>query len=523
MPSQRGLAIGAAAIALVATGCGTTVSNTAASGAGAPAADGLSVPTTAGTATTGPGGSATGATTAPGTIGGTTTGGRAGPTTTPPSGQYGGTEGLSPAGASAPGVTGTKIYVGMLWDKSQDSVNRAAGAGGIAIGDVKADANAIIDDINKHGGIAGRTVVPVWQSADSASAQTIDTQLAAACDHFAHDERVFAVIGAERASYRACLANNGIVQLDEGLPDIGDAEFAKYPALVELGYPRLSRVAKAMLQALPAQNYFSPWNTATGGPAKTGRAKVGILTVDSPGFDVVVDNILIPGLKRLGYDPGSDVARIGVAANASDITNQAAANQSAELKFAQDRVTHVVVFESNGGNSLLFMNQAESQHYRPRYGVNSGSGLQVLVDAVDVQPQQAVGAVGFGWIPAYDLTAAMNPDNGRYSNDERRNCIAIFKRHGITFSNPNAEYAALSYCSTLHLLRVALDTTPKVVTPATFVAAIDGLHSGYTAPAALGTYLGPGQHDAVSKGYYWRWFDACKCLHYAGALRTIPS
>jgi hypothetical protein len=522
MPSNRRIAIGTAAIALAAAGCGTTVANTAASGTGSPAADGLSVPTAAAV----PGGPAgtttTGTTSIPGTAGGTTGSGLAGPTTTAPAGQARGTEGVPAPGASAPGVTATKIYVGMVWAKNQDAVNKAAGAGGIAIGDTKADANAIIDDINKHGGIAGRTVVPVWQSVDTASAQTIDTQLAAACDHFAHDERVFAVVGAERASYRACLANNGIVQLDEGLPDIGDSEFTKYPTLVELGYPRLSRVAKATLQALPAQNYFSPWNTATGSPAAAGRAKVGILTVVSPAFDTVVDQILIPGLKQLGYDPGDDVARIGVAANASDITNQAAANQAAELKFAQDRVTHVVVFESNGGNSLLFMNQAESQHYRPRYGVNSGSGLQTLLEAGDIQPAQARGAVGFGWIPAYDLPARMNPDNGKYSNAERRNCVAIFKRHGITFSNPNAEYAALLYCATLHLLRAALDTTPKVITPGTFVAAIDGVHAGYDAPAALGTYLGPGRHDATSKGYYWHWFDSCRCLHYAGTLRTIP-
>jgi hypothetical protein len=522
MPTQRSLAVAGTVVALLATGCGTTVSTTAASGSGAPATDGLSVPGAGTTPSTGPGGTTLpGTSSVPGSPGVTAPNGVTGPTTAP-NGQVVVPPGTAP-GQSAPGVTATKIYVGMVWAKNQDAVNKAAGAGGIAIGDTKADANAIIDDINKHGGIAGRKVVPVWQSVDTASAQTIDTQLAAACDHFAHDERVFAAIGAGRTSYRACLASNGIVQLDEGLPDIGDAEFAKYPALVELGYPRLSRVAHAMLQSLTPQDYFSPWNTATGSPAATGRAKVGILTVDSPAFDAVVDQILIPGLKQLGYDPSGDVARIGVAANASDITNQAAANQSAELKFAQDRVTHVVVFEANGGNSLLFMNQAESQHYRPRYGVNSGSGLQTLLDAGDIQPGQARGAVGFGWIPAYDLPARMNPDDGKYSNAERRNCVAIFKRHGITFSNPNAEYAALMYCATLHLLRVALDRTPKLITPATFVAAIDGVHSGYSAPAALGTYLGPGRHDATSKGYYWRWFDACKCLHYAGKPRTIPA
>lgn len=381
---RRALALGAAAFALAATGCGTTVSGTTAASAptgtttgGELAAPTAGTPRSGGTTATGSG--AVPGAAVPGRVPGAVSG-PGGTTTTGPviPGQSGGV--TSGGTTMAPGVTATKIYVGLTTAKNQDAVNKAAGANGIALGDQKANAEAMIADVNKHGGIAGRQIVPVWQSVDTASSQTIDSQLAAACDHFAHDERVFAVIGATRASYRACLGNAGIVNLDEGLPEIGDAEFDKYPTLVELGYPKLSRIARAMLASLTPQDYFSPWNTTAGGPAKVGKAKVGVLTIDSPGYDDVVDNVLIPGLKALGYDPGDDVARIAVAANASDITNQAAANQAAELKFAQDGVTHVVVFEANGGNSLLFMNQAESQHYRPRYAVNSGSGLEVLVD-----------------------------------------------------------------------------------------------------------------------------------------------
>jgi len=510
----------AAAVALAATGCGTTVSGTAASTTSTTGTDALSVPSTGTTATAGPGATTPGGTAVPVAPGATAPNGAA-VATTAPNGQVIVPPGTAP-GQSAPGVTADKIYVGLIWPKNQDSVNRAAGAGGISVGDTKADANAIIDDLNKHGGIAGRKVVPVWQAVDNASAQTIDSQLAAACDHFAHDERVFAAIGQGTASYRACLAHNGIVQLDQDLPGVSDAEFAKYPTFVELGYPKLSRIAHITLDALAAQNYFSPWNNTAGAPAKVGKAKVGVLTLDDPGYNAVVDQILIPGLKQLGYDPGNDVARIAVSENAADISNQATANQSAELKFSSDHVTHVVVFEAQGGNSLLFMNQAESQHYRPRYGVNSGSGLQTLLDAGDIQRAQAVGATGVGWLPAYDLPAAMNPDNGKYSNAERRNCLAIFKRYGITFGNPNAEFAEFVYCSTLHVLRDALNRTPNLITPATFVAAIDGLHTAYTAPSALGTYLGAGRHDAPSTSYLWHYFADCKCLHYTGKPQRIP-
>ncbi len=197
--------------------------------------------------------------------------------------------------------------------------------------------------------------------------------------------------------------------------------------------------------------------------------------------------------------------------------------QSAQLKFASDGVTHVVVFEGNGGLSLFFMNQAESQHWRPRYGVNSTSGLQVLVDAGDVQRAQAVGATGFGWIPGFDLQPDRNADNGPYSNDERRHCVAVYKAHGITFDNPNAEGAALSYCATLYLLQRTLALTPKVVTAQTFTNALDTLGASYQPAGSLGNFFGPGRHDGASKGYYWRWFDDCQCLHYSGPARTIPA
>lgn len=526
LPQRRSIQAAVATAALLVAGCGTTVAGTSATESDVTSQGGaLSAPT--------PGAAAGGVTTpldgglsSPGTLSGGT--GPAGPTTGGVAGSGGstatGTRGAGTASSPlmGPGVTANKIYVGFLWPKNQDAVNQAAGAGNISVGDPKADAQAVVDEINKRGGIAGRQIVPVFQPINSASAQTLDSQYAAACDHFTHDQRVYAVVSAGPASYQACLSKAGILILDEDLPRISDTEFANYPAIVELAYPRLSRIAKAQLDAFAHDNYFSPWDTTAGGPAKVGKAKVGILTIEEAGFDAVVNNILIPGLKQLGYDPGSDVERIAFADNAADISNQAAANQSAELKFAADHVTHVVVFESQGGNSLLFMNQAESQHYRPRYGVNSGSGLETLLAAGDIQNAQAVGAEGFGWIPDYDLPGTMNSDTGQYSNGERRLCLDIFKRHGITFGNPNAEFAAMGFCASLELLKTVLDKTPNVITVDEFVQILDTLGTSFESPVLLETRLSATQHDAATAGYYWDYFASCKCLHYTGSLRAIP-
>jgi hypothetical protein len=130
--------------------------------------------------------------------------------------------------------------------------------------------------------------------------------------------------------------------------------------------------------------------------------------------------------------------------------------------------------------------------------------------------------VGFGWIPAYDQPANLDPDNGQYSNSERKHCVAVFNAHGITFDNPNAEFAALEFCGTLDLLKLSLDRTPNTLTPTAFVQAIDSLGTAYTAPTALGNHFAVGQHDSASKGYFWRYFSDCQCLHYTGPLRTIP-
>jgi hypothetical protein len=274
-----------------------------------------------------------------------------------------------------------------------------------------------------------------------------------------------------------------------------------------------------MVVALADQKYFSGWDATLGQPS-TAKAKVGIVTYDDEAYSDAVNNFLVPGLRRLGFDPL--VERIGQIKTASDYSSQAAAVQNAELKFASNGVDHVIMFEANGGLSLFFMNQATSQHYHPRYGVNSSSATEYLLNAGDIQADQAKGAVGYGWIPGVDVTADRNPDNGPYSSPARRRCVKVFNENGIRFADGNAEAVALEYCSTLWLLQQALASKPAAINPSTFVQGVEALGSSYDAAGSLGESFAPGHHDGSSKVYYWRWFDDCSCLHYDGPRRTIP-
>lgn len=511
-----------AAVTMLVAGCGSTVATQTTGGSGTSGSSELSTVGGNGQSvapgTTG--GSSTGSGTAPGVVsnGGTATG--SGTTTAGGGGAAygGGSTGGGTTAGNAPGVTATQVYVGLVYSTNSDAVQKAGGANGLTSGDAQADGNAIIDDINRHGGVGGRKLVPVWQPFDATSTQTIDQQYASICAHFTQDKRVFAVDGQGTASYRSCLHRAGVVQIDADLPDASDSEFDAYPTFIEMGYPKLSRIAKAQLQALAGQKYFTPWDAGRG----SGPARCGVVTYDDPAYTPVVNNVLIPGLKKLGCDPGANVARITPVNTASDYGPQASAVQSAELKFNSAGVNHVVMFEGNGGLSLFFMNQAESQRYHPRYGVSSTSGTEALINAGDVQKDQAVGAVGFGWIPGVDLPPNRNPDNGPYSSDSRRHCIAVYKQHNITFPDVNAEGVALEFCATLYLLQTVLNRTPQLITPQSFVNVVDSLGTSYHPAGSLGNDFGPGRHDGASVGYYWAYFNDCQCMHYTGKPVAIP-
>lgn len=508
--------------ALIAA-CGTTVpltqSGTAAAGGnqslgqgqglGSPLGSGL--PTTG--ATSGPfGPGTTVGTAAPGTTVGA-------PGYQPAPGQVG--TSTASGGVSGPGVTARQVYIGFIYDKNAGAVNKAAGIGSITSGDTKAEQNAVVNDINKHGGVAGRQLVPVFANFDSESSQTLDQQYAAICQQFTHDQpRVFAVDGVGVESYRKCIAKAGVSMLSDSLPSLGQAEFNRYPGMIELGYPNLDRLAAYYVKPLVEQHYFSPWNTVTGTAAPSGVVKVGILTYNDIIFSHAVDTYLVPSLKRLGYTP--IVEKVAQVTTASDYGAQGAAVSSAQLTFAQNGVTHVIPFESNGGLSELYLAAARPQNYYPRLGISSASGTQALFDAGVADKKQIQGATGFGWIPGLDVHANYNPDNGPYSNANRRYCLNVMKANGIVFDSSNAQGIALGICAELYLFKTALDKTPQQIVMGTFLRQVDTLGTSYQAAGSLGEQFGPGRHDPANLAYHWRWYDDCGCLHYEGKLQTIP-
>jgi hypothetical protein len=423
--------------------------------------------------------------------------------------------------AIGPGVTDKEINVGLLYAVNSAAANAAIGASGIDQGDQHKNSQIVVDDINAHGGVLGRKLVPVYHELDATSTDTGSAQYQQACDDLTGDHKILVAFAGEEQTFLQCLHNRKVIAVSDNLSSFDEAVFHRFPYYFEISGLNLDRVASAEVAGLKAQNYFTGWNAAVGQPAP-GKAKVGILTIDEPGFRHATDQVLVPALASLGYGPDpADVIRVAAPERQSDAGALAAAVSSAVLKFRSDNVTHVLILEAKGVITLLFGNNAESQRYYPRYGANSQTGQQALADSGAFPRSQLAGTLGIGWLPGLDITPAENTDDGPYSNDVRRRCVALYKANGVTFENTNAAAASMATCNSLWFFR---DVMNKAAGPnrEAFLAVVNRLGTSFEGIGTFGTRFDPNHHAGVSAVRYWAYLPSCSCMRYTSGNIDVP-
>lgn len=429
-------------------------------------------------------------------------------------------ERLGPAplvpGRSAPGVTATEIRVGMTYPKNGTAAE-SLGVQGVTVGDMRGAEQAMVDDLNRRGGIAGRKVVPVYYAIDAASAETSAQIFQRQCSYFTEDEPVFALIPSGFSELLVqCMLKAGAVVLDIYPSGAGDAVFSRYSAYVApIGIAR-ERSARALLSALEPQRYFEPWDAVRGAPG-VGEVGVGIVTFDDSSSLKAVREVLVPGLRRLGFPP--EVAEIAFPQSNAEIANVNAAIQAAVLRFRERGVEHVLLQDQGGLLTLFFIRNAHSQRYLPRYGVTSDNGLQLLLGSGSIEVETANGAVGIGWSPISDLSYGDNPPKGPHSNDARRSCLRVMQRAQLSLTDSGAESTALGICDGLEALRAALQGAQGPVTQAGFVAGVDAVVDTWSPASGVAGRLAPGQHDGVAGYHHYGFVSNCGCMRYVGPLR----
>jgi ABC-type branched-subunit amino acid transport system substrate-binding protein len=395
----------AAALALVATACASTVDPRHSQTATAPASGALSPASgstpgavgrgTATGATTGsdPAGAATSAGSAPATNGG------GAPSTGAGASAGGTTAGAADTGpATGRGFDEDTLYIGYLTWKE---VSTAGGAVGYAVdyGDQEAIGRAVAKAINDAGGIAGRTVELVFYDYKTSEILSNPQQAdQAACSQLTEDRPVFAVVavtGILTEVLPECLkqhdtpivANTNVPYLKQAFDD-----YRRY--FYSTASPMTERFLPVWLQAARDAGYFESWDTNAGAPG-VAPVKAGILTSDSEAGDIFTQ-LVTAELESQGVEVASTYAL------ASPFDSNGI--NSAVLQFRSAGVTHVV---PESLNLLLFPQAAESQRYRPRYAISTASA-PILIESA-APKEQLAGALGVGYFPSYDVGTAHDP------------------------------------------------------------------------------------------------------------------
>ena len=510
-----------AAVAIATAACGSTVAQRAKQTGG-----GLS-----GTGDNSSGLNATGATT---DTAASTTGG-SGATSAGSSAARAASGTRTPAGAAAastsssgitvvgPGVDAKTINIGIPYTVNSGAANAAIGAGKISQGDGRQQGQILADDINAHGGIAGRKLNLIFHQFDSTSTATADAQEQQECDDYTKDHKVFAVFEGSgvRDLTRTCIEGAGSLLVDNPLTTSDQSVFDRYKHYVEIEGFRLDRMAAVWPTELAAQGWLNGRDPNTGADSPL-KAKIGIVTYDYPTFSNTVDKVLVPKLASMGYkvDP-NDVRKVTWLQSNADAGSLAAGLSAAVLRFRQDNVTHVMIMDERGVMTLLFVEQAQSQQYFPRYGWNSQNGPQALKDGANFPSQQMVGTVGMGWSPGLDIPAGQDTTDGPYSNDRRKQCNALYKSKGVTFADHNAEAGALDDCTTFWFFRDVMNSIKGTVSRDSFMSTVDQLGSSFQSAGGFGLSFGPKQHDGIAVIKHFGYDAKCDCMQYTSGNINI--
>lgn len=412
----------------------------------------------------------------------------------PPSGQ-------SQARASVQGpqgaVTARTITIGFIYPTRTEALS-AFGVSGVSTGDPKAQAQAIVAELNRRGGIAGRRIVPLFYGMDTEQYFTNpDPQFQAACAYFTEDNKVFAVVSylnAEQAGssgFYHCLAKRQTVFVDDA-SGITAAEYRELgPYFYKPSGFLAERATATYVGGLAAMSWITP------------QTKIGLFYVSTSQTESLVKHVIEPMLAQRG---------MSLTAKGSTATGPAGINDipGIVLQFRQKGVTHVLTMT----NPIFFMQQAESQHYYPKYGLSSSfspATTQTLAPR-----DQLVGAGSVGWSPVDDVDQAHDP--GPVSTNQTY-CLKLMAAAGQDTSNRTVQMYMALLCDPMFFLQAALSGASGPLGPAVLADGAYGLGRSFQSALTFGTYLQRGRPDGAGS-YRPSLFDnACSCFVYTGPVR----
>jgi hypothetical protein len=301
-----------------------------------------------------------------------------------------------------------------------------------------------------------------------------------------------------------CTAKSGgIALIAGGIVLETTAQNQKYPQDINITSFTIDHSMSVTINGLQKQGYFSK------------GAKVGVITWDDPYYHYGMSKAGLPALAALGLH-NVPVQYVTVPQAAQDVGETSASAGNAVLKFRTMGIDHVIVFDGPAGitsSGILWLEwaqQANSQHYYPKHGLNSTSGFNAF--GSEVPQQELEGAQGVGWLPSLEETSTdwantPLPPNGHL-------CFKIMKDAGQQQSGANAQAVQLAICDTFFFLKQTLDKVTGPLNRTTALAAINGIGTAFAPSVTFGLDINANKHDGADLVRNMQFQDGCKCFRY---------
>ena len=489
------------AVLLLAAACGSTThkKETASNGK---TIDGSSSGSTSSAApgTSASPGATDGGTTSTGTIGG---GGGAG--VTPP----------KPVAGGGPvilgqGVTPTTIKIGFNHSAPLGPAFKAVGfAGDPKATDERRILSILIQYYNKHGGLGGRKIEPVWNQYDAVGGGTWDSLAASACQKFVADEKVFAVVSGhvgQTDSLTACLAKGHVPIVQQNQWPYDGVEYKNFsPYLYQPSRMRPERWAPAFFAGLKAGGYFNS------------GYKLGVLKYEGPVFDRIYK--MYEAAAKANGIVITDVESVNTPQSVSDFGQLASEMQTAFVKMQSKGVNHVIFDEYAGEAPFFGLTVAENQGFRPRWGFSSVNLPNT--QQAQAKDNQLKDSMIVSWLPGQDVADA--PYGEIRSGGALKRCLDIIKAGGMT---PSRLYDGV-FCDSMFFLEKIFSVTNNI-TPQGMYDALPKLGDSYDSPYTWKTHFSAGRPDGASAVMIGKYQLGCHhnpehgCYKYTGSLRNAP-
>jgi len=403
------------------------------------------------------------------------------------------------------GVSNGEIEIGIPWiDTAAGKAALASiGGAGATLGDSKAQAQAVVDYVNSHGGIDGLKVKPVFYqinvpNSTHASGRAQEAQAECAAWEQDHHAFAFLVVLAPDDVHLACSQATHT-------PVISAAAITSLTVDEVLSSQMRNLIYNPSgLLADQRERTIVDRMVTTG--VMTPKSKVGVLfDANSAVSRRSAARTLVPELNRRNIRV---VSQIGI----SDCLD--APYGTYVLQLRQAGVTDVYLSAGNCGAApvILFGRAADSQGWYPHIilGSDEAPGGMPGTQSEKIVEQMH----GAGWQPHYDVqyttTKPVSPTDAL--------CGQIMKGAG------EPEYdsfdMATGYCEGLLFLQAALRNS-TAITPDGLAAGAEALRNTWPGVLTPHSDFSGGYHDAADAIQPFAYDRSCKCMKYVGV--AVPS